>query len=191
MALAALVIALIAEAIDLGVVSIGLAGASIALLTFVVACVAIAFASRERVGRPKQASLERLPAETGRWLEQQRSQLPYSAGTLLDSISARLNELGPQLTALDPREPGADAVRRLLGTHLPALVTGYEEVPKSLRVSAGGGDRSADEHLLHGLEVIDGEIGRMIEQLGRGAYTELATQNRFLELRYENTGELG
>ena len=190
-ALAALVTAAVATAINLAVMPIGAVGVLIALAIFVAACVAILLTSRERAVPLEHARLDALPGQTERWLESQRPLLPHGSGTLLDSISRRLGEMGPQLAMLDPAAPAADAVRRLLATDLPALVHGYEEVPASLRARLANEGRSADAQLLHGLSVIDEEIDRMTELLARGAFDELATQHRFLELKYEGAGTLG
>jgi hypothetical protein len=39
--------------------------------------------------------------------------------------------------------------------------------------------------------VIDAEVTRMTEQLARGAFDEVATQRRYLELKYDGAGSLG
>ncbi|HWU72664.1 MAG TPA: hypothetical protein VN137_04215, partial [Sphingomonas sp.] len=103
----------------------------------------------------------------------------------------RLEGMTPQLAQLDPKEPAADAVRKLLCVELPDLVTGYHAVPTSLRDRAGSGGQSADGHLVEGLGVIDAEVARMTEQLARGAFDEVATQRRYLELKYDGAGSLG
>ena len=41
-----------------------------------------------------------------------------------------------------------------------------------------------------GLRLIDGEVARMTEQLARGAFDEVATQRRYLELKYSGEGGL-
>lgn len=190
MALAGLVIATIATAIDRGIASIGVAGIVLAILAFVAACVAIGLLSRERPVSLAQSRLDSLPNHTERWLEQHRPLLPRETVPLLESIGHRLRDMASQLTVLDVDGPAADSVRRLLATDLPALVRGYEAVPASLRSRTGATGGSATIQLLHGLSVIDEEIGRMTEQLARGAFDELATQNRFLELKYESSGNL-
>lgn len=48
-----------------------------------------------------------------------------------------------------------------------------------------------ETQLIEGLSVIDAEIGRMSEQLASGDLDKLATQNRFLELKYQEAKELG
>jgi hypothetical protein len=188
--LAGVVIAAITAAIATAVFPVGVLGWLVAVAAFLIACVAIALSSRAGPVVLAASPLDTLPVDTQHWLEQQRTLLPRAALPTLDSISLRLHDMAPRLATLDAETPAADAVRRLLATDLPALVGGYEAVPPSLRARASTGGVSADAHLLSGLALIDGEIDRMTEQLARGAFDELATQSRFLELKYDGAGPL-
>lgn len=155
--------------------------------------IASAVLTRERPatpGRLATADLPQLPAHTATWLEAQRPALPAPAVRLVDDISARLEGLAPQLARLDPAEPAGDAVRKLLATELPGLVGGYQGVPPSLRATPGADGVTPDAQLLHGLGVVDGEIARMTEQLARGALDEVATQTRYLGLKYQGDSGL-
>ena len=193
-AVAALVVTLLAWLIDAKVFALGTAGVGGAIVAFLVACAVIVMIARDRPASAAditRSPLDQLPAGVEAWLDRQRPSLPAPAVVLLDSLSVRLGDLAPQLATLDANGPAAESVRRLLATDLPALVKGYQDVPTSLRARAGDNGQSADAHLLHGLGVVDGEIGRMTEQLARGAFDELATQHRFLELKYEGAGGLG
>jgi hypothetical protein len=175
-------------------IPIGMPGVLAALTVWVVACVAIAMSSRERPATSDALAatrLHQLPDVAGRWLESQRTALPAPAVRVADDILYRLEGMTPQLAQLDPNEPAADAVRKLLCVELPDLVTGYHAVPPGLRDRAGSGGQSADSHLIEGLGVIDAEVARMTEQLARGAFDEVATQRRYLELKYDGAGSLG
>jgi len=192
--LAAVGIVLVLTAIDFAGLPVGMVGLIAGLVAFAVVSAAILAVSRERpasVDTLVDADLGELAPRTAMWLEQQRATLPAPAARLLDGIGFRLEAMAPQLARLDPSEPAADAVRRLLATELPALVEGYAGVPQPLRGQARDGRPSADAHLGEGLTVIDSEIARMTEQLARGAFDELATQNRFLELKYREDGGFG
>ena len=187
-ALAALIVVLTTWFVDVEIVAVGSLGIVAAMVAFLVACAAIGIVSRDRpaaIADVARSPLSRLPAAVGGWLAEQRPPLPAPALPLVASLSQRLGDLAPQLATLDANGPAADAVRRLLATDLPALVRGYQDVPPSLRARTNEDGQSADAHLLHGLAVVDGEIGRMTEQLARGAFDELATQNRFLDLKYQ------
>jgi hypothetical protein len=142
---------------------------------------------REKLG---QADLKTLPLQTEIWLESQRRSLPAPAVRLIDSIGHKLETLAPQLQGVDPNEPAAFEIRRLLADHLPELVTGYQSIPEPLRRQERNG-RVPERQLLEGLQVIDREIGTMTENLAAGNLDKLATHNRFLELKYQEAKELG
>ena len=169
---------------------VGLRGSPIALATVaavVAGAVAVLARRRGRVAPRAQlatADLHRLPAEATAWLDAQRKALPAPALPLADALGHRLAELEPQLARLSPQEPAADAIRKLVATELPALVEGWRGVPRSLRSQPQADGRTPDAQLTDGLRVIDGEVARMTEQLARGALDEVATQGRYLELKY-------
>lgn len=129
-----------------------------------------------------------LPAQTERWLEAQRPALPAPAQQLADQISLRLDAIAPQLAMLDPREPAAYEIRKLMAEELPELVSGYRRVPEELRRKERNG-LSPDNQLVDGLRVVDEELQRMNQQLASGDLDKLATQGRYLELKYR--GENG
>ena len=135
-----------------------------------------------------QADIKALPLQTEQWLERQRPALPAPAQRLADGIGVRLEALAPQLATLDPAQPAAVEIRKLLGEELPELVSGYQLVPPSLRRDERNG-KSPDRQLVEGLEVVDSELARMTEQLASGDLHRLATQGRFLELKYRGEGE--
>lgn len=128
--------------------------------------------------------LAALPAQTEAWLAQQRPALPAPAVRLVDAIGIRLDALGPQLDTLDPREPAAAELRKLMAEELPELVAGYRRVPESLRSAIGAGGVTPDRQLADGLAVVESELARMTAQLASGDLHQLATQGRYLELKY-------
>lgn len=135
----------------------------------------------------RQTDLGRLPAQTELFLEAQRPALPPPARTIVDGIGAQLDQLADQLRALDPEQPAALEVRRLVAEDLPELITGYRRVPLSLRTKEVNG-RKADDQLIDGLKLIEREIGTMTEQIASGDLDRLATRKRFLELKYDGDG---
>lgn len=128
--------------------------------------------------------LPQLPAKTKAWLDGQRLALPAPARSLADGIGVKLVALAPQLATLDEREPAAAAVRRLIGDELPELVRGYQSVPQALRRADTDGI-VPERQLMDGLSVVDSELSRMSEQLARGDLERLATQGKYLELKYQ------
>jgi hypothetical protein len=186
----AVAIVMIVSLIALGVAGVpmspGLIG--VAAAVFLSASALIAFATRARpvdAARLDATPIAALPEATASWLDARRPALPAPAVSLVNGIEHRLEAMAPQLSALDPREPAADSVRRLLAVELPGLIGRYERVPETLRAAARDGRPSADDHLLSGLAVIDQEIARMTDDLARGDFDALATQDRFLALKYD------
>ncbi len=129
-------------------------------------------------------ALSQLPLSTESWLARQRPALPPPAQRLADGIGLRLEQLSPQLRSLDEKEPAASAIRRLIADELPELVNGYQRVPEHLRREGLDG-LNPDKQLIEGLTVVDSELSRMSEQLASGDLTKLATQGRYLELKYQ------
>ncbi|MEG8221488.1 hypothetical protein OSJ57_12755 [Sphingomonas sp. HH69] len=175
------------------VLPLGTTGVMIALGVMIAALLLIALLPTETKVKSEalaQTPLTALPLQTEIWLENQRKALPAPAITLVDSIGVKLETLAPQLERLDPQDPTAQDVRRLLSDHLPELVTGYQSIPQPMRREERNG-RVPEQQLIDGLGVIDAEIARMSEQLASGDLNKLATQNRFLELKYQEAKELG
>jgi len=75
-------------------------------------------------------------------------------------------------------------LRKLLGEELPELVNGYRRVPDALRRESRDGP-SPDRQLCEGLGVVDAALSRMSEQLASGDLHRLATQGRYLEIKYK------
>lgn len=188
-----IVTVLLAGAVAGFLTPLGTSGVMIALGVMIAALLLIALIPTETQVRPEALAgtdLAALPLKTEIWLENQRRALPAPAVTLVDSIGVRLETLAPQLERLNPQEPAAQEVRKLLADHLPELVTGYQSIPPPLRREARNG-RVPEKQLIEGLSVIDAEIARMSETLASGDLDKLATHNRFLELKYQEAKELG
>ena len=172
------------------VTPLGIAGViGIAMLFMLATLIALSLPTTRRVKVPDlktlpSTPLPQLPSKTRAWLDGQRLALPAPARTLTDAIGVKLAALEPQLRSLDEREPAAAAVRRLIGDDLPDLVKGYQAVPTALRRTDTDG-MMPERQLLDGLSVVDGELKRMSEQLARGDLERLATQGKYLELKYQ------
>jgi hypothetical protein len=187
---AALAIAIGTFALGLFVTPIGVSGLMMAVLLFVIASLAILLLGGGEVEPTAESlpttQLALLPLKTEEWLSTQRLALPAPAARLVDGIGVKLEALVPQLATLDEREPAAAAVRRLIGDELPELVKGYTRVPTALRrVDTDG--MMPERQLIEGLGVVDTELTRMSEQLARGDLERLATQGKYLELKYQGS----
>ena len=185
-AFANLVILVAGGAIGL-VLPLGIFGAIAVMLLMMAATCAIAFAP---VAKPpsletlRAAPVAQLPAQTAHWLAAQRPALPAPAITLADRIGQRLDQLAPQLAALDPETPAASEVRKLVGEQLPDFVRGYQAVPPALRAQPRNG-QTPDAQLIDGLKVIDGQLAELSQQLAQGDLDNLATRGRYLQIRYQ------
>lgn len=185
-----LALALGAVAWGLGIGPLGVTGVIILALIFIFGAIGLLAFPRGGSGSasdlPKTA-LSMLPISTEEWLASQRKALPAPAQKLVDGIGLKLETLSDQLRALDEKEPAALEIRRLLADELPELVTGYQRVPVAMRKQGLDG-LVPDTQLIEGLSVVDSELQRMSVQLASGDLHKLATQGRYLELKYQ--GEL-
>ena len=100
----------------------------------------------------------------------------------------RLETLAPQLQGLNDKEPAALEIRRLIADELPELVNGYARVPLHLRAAQTNG-LTPDRQLVEGLGVVESELARMSNQLASGDLNRLATQGRYLELKYQGDAD--
>jgi hypothetical protein len=175
-------LAILVGAVIWGLISpIGSLGVLAVALAVVLGWVGVMLFTAEPAAKAEelpQVPLKALPHRTEQWLEAQRPALPAPANRLIDQIGVRLEGLAPCVQNLDEREPAALEVRRLVGEELPELVRGYQRVPPQLR------RQGPDAQLVEGLRLVDSELVRMTEQLASGHLDQLATQGKYLELKY-------
>ncbi len=184
-AAALLGLGLIAWGLILG--PVGTSGLMIAVLAFVIAALTLFIFPRAsfNVAQPEPTTeLALLPLQTEEWLAVQRRLLPPPAIKLVDGIGLKLEQLAPQLERLDGSDPAAAEARRLIADELPELIKGYSHVPPALRKSGLNGI-SPDKTLIDGLGAVDGELARLSERLATGDVNKLATQSRYIELKYQ------
>ncbi len=158
-------------------------------VTLLLIGVAVLFGKWPPFPEPRQqdlpkTDLKQLAGRTEIWLEAQRPALPAPARQLVDGIGVQLDLLAPQLQTLDPSEPAAQNIRKLVGEDLPELVAGYQRIPAGLRGEAHAG-RTPDETLVGGLKMLEREIGEAACSLAAGELDKLATRERYLQLKYE------
>lgn len=165
---------------------IGWTGIIVTMLALIAA--AVLFSSFPRLKVPTRASLtggdvRSLVGRTELWLEGQRPALPAPAVQLVDQIGSQLDALGLQLDGLDEGLPAAREVRKLVGEHLPELVSTYTSIPRHLRSEPQSG-RTPDQQLTESLGRISGEIDSVTRQLASGAIDNLAIKTRYLDYKY-------
>ncbi|HUQ13437.1 MAG TPA: hypothetical protein VM055_04095 [Novosphingobium sp.] len=135
---------------------------------------------RERLN---EGDVRTMVGRTELWLESQRPALPAPAVQLVDQIGLQLDALGLQLQGIDPNQPAAVEVRKLVGEHLPEMVSTYRRIPAHLRTEERSG-RTPDQQLADGLGKISAEIDQVTRQLAAGDLDSLAVRDRYLDYRY-------
>ncbi len=177
---------------------IGITGLFYAALIAV--AVAFVLGRYPRMKIPSQAQLNQGDARTmvGRtelWLENQRPALPAPAVQLVDRIGVQLDALGLQLEGV-AEQPATVEVRKLVGEHLPEMISTYRRIPAHLRNELRADGRTPSEQLSDGLGKISSEIDQITRQLAAGDLDSLAVRGRFLEYKYgdaldEGDGQTG
>lgn len=183
-AVVAVVVASLGAAIFLS--GIGLIGIVMTVLA-VIAAVAV-FSMWPDIKVPALDGLNRgnartLVANTELWLESQRPALPPPAVQLVDAIGVQLDALGLQLEKVGEEQPAIRDVRKLVGEHLPGVVSAYTSIPAHLRQEQQAG-RSPDQDLADSLGKISAEIDNVTRQLASGQIDQLAVTTRFLDYKY-------
>jgi hypothetical protein len=171
-------------AYSLAVAPIGTAGlAAAGAATLLAATAAIAWPGPRRAAPQfSAAELAALPGEAEDWLLTQREHLPAPADPAFDSILLRLGDLQPRLGEIDANSTLAWEARRLIGDHLPGLVSAYTELPRTTREA----DPELRRHLVAGLETIAEELARICREVSRERLTSLEARSNFLKTRYRD-----
>jgi hypothetical protein len=170
---------------------LGFIGSLATLMLVAGAAVALGIFPRFKAPAPEDLTstdIKTIAGKTEIWLESQRRALPAPAQTMVDAIGVQLDLLAPQLQSLDPGAPAAYDIRRLLADDLTGLVAGYRAVPEPLRREARNGGATPDAQLVDGLKLIEREVGDMARGLAAGQLDQLATRQRYLEIKYQGDG---
>ncbi len=186
MTLAVTAVLLIAMGAGLLLDGIGFAGVMLTALAIIGA--AVLFAVYPTLKVPERIALNRgdvrtLVGNTELWLEAQRPSLPPPAVQIVDRIGMQLDALGIQMEGLDQNQPAVAEVRKLVGEHLPELVSSYTAIPRHLRGEARAGG-TPDEQLAESLGRISAEIDSVTRQIAEGSIDNLAIRTRYLDYRY-------
>jgi hypothetical protein len=172
----------------------GVEGLITAPLVLIVTWCAILYWSFKPRPAPRalpQADIRQLPERTAEWLDAQRRTLPRQARARLDTIVAKVEALAPQVATLDASTPLAFEVRKLLGEELVELVVNYQKVPRAMTsVPTPDGHDSPDQQLLQGLSTVENALARLHEKLAAEDLRALATQQRYLEMKYKRDDDI-
>ncbi|MFT8737164.1 MAG: hypothetical protein ABF760_06850, partial [Zymomonas mobilis] len=138
-----------------------------------------------KVENLQKQPLKQLPQQAASWLSAQKNALPAPARNFADSILDKLSHLSSVAEKLPENDPTAVQMRKLVSEEMPELVNGYVEIPVNLRKQGRAGLESPDSQLTTGLDVINQALGRIEQDLANDDLDKLATQQRFLELKYK------
>lgn len=178
-----------AMAVGLVIGGLGIGGLFFTALGAILVAALLLRYPRLRVPEPRQLAQGSLKAIVGKlelWLETQRPALPAPAVRLVDHIGMQLDALGLQLDQLDEAQPAAAEIRKLVGEHLPGLVTTYTAIPAHLRGERRAGGATPDEQLVEGLGRISAEIETVTREMASGTLDDLAIKARYLDYKYGN-----
>jgi len=125
--------------------------------------------------------LGKIPGKAEMWLESRRDSLPPAAQRTIDTIGIQLDALGLQLDHLDEAQPATDDIRKLVGEHLPGVVSRYTANPARLRRPVNLLGNTPDDALIDGLARISGAIDQVTRQLASGEIDDLAIKARHLD----------
>jgi hypothetical protein len=182
------VVAVLVAAMIAGLIIDGIGFTGIMLTALAIGAALVIFGQFPRMKVPEQAklnsgSVRQMVGNTELWLEAQRPALPAPAVQLVDQIGVQLDSLGVQLEGLDENQPAVAEVRKLVGEHLPELVSTYTSIPRQLRNEPRAGS-TPDAQLADSLSKISAEIDSVTRQLAGGAIDNLAIKTRYLDYKY-------
>lgn len=176
----------------IGIFTLMFALAGILLLSMLV----MTFPVRDR--RPKRppegavvdggtaARLDVLTHQTEEWLVERCRALPSQAGPALDRIVFRLRDLAPSLATVPADTALGGEAKRLIGEHLPNLVTTYLSLPP--------GERSfysdTSERLSESLGIVADQMDDLCERVAQERRMGFETERRFIESRYSDDENL-
>ena len=188
------VVAIVVAALIAGLVINGIGFAGIMVTALAIVAALFVFGSFPKFKVPNLSSLNtgdvrRMVGNTELWLEAQRPALPAPAVQLVDRIGVQLDALGLQLEKVGEDQPAVAEVRKLVGEHLPGLVSTYTAIPPHLRKEQSAG-RTPDEELTQSLGKISTEIDSVTRQLAAGQIDKLAITTRFLDYKYGDSEAL-
>lgn len=185
-----IIAAMIAGLIIDGIGFTGLFVSALAIMCAVVALSSYPKLRTPQLGDINKGDAQTMVARTELWLENQRPALPAPAVQLVDQIGVQLDALGLQLQGIGEL-PETVEVRKLVGEHLPEMISTYRRIPAHLRREPRGDGRTPDQQLVDGLGKISGEIDQITRQLAAGDLDSLAVRGRFLEYKYGDALEEG
>ncbi len=148
--------------------------------------VEVAWRERPTTDAGKGQRLDRLTHQTEEWLLDRCRALPQQAGPALDRIIDRLRDLAPSLATISSDSALGGEAQRLIGQHLPSLVTTYLGLPPAERSFQ---DETSDR-LAESLAIVADQLDDLCERVAAERRMGFETERRFIETRYRDGGDL-
>lgn len=130
--------------------------------------------------------LDRLAAQTEDWLLERCRALPRQASGPLDRIVDRLRDLQPSLATVPAESQIGGEAQRLLGKHLPSLVSTYLTLPPGERAYHS----DSNERLAESLGIVADQMDDLCERVAEERRMGFETERRFIESRYSDDQRL-
>jgi hypothetical protein len=136
-----------------------------------------------RRSRPRSAAPDfgRVASDISRQLNRSRHEMPQGALPAFDLVLQRLKSLSA-MTGNDDNDLVVGDAKRLIGQHLPRLISSYVALPSCDRTNA----RSIE--LAKGLSLIADELAGLEETLRSARADRFETERRFIAARFDRTG---
>lgn len=124
--------------------------------------------------------LDRLAQQTEDWLLERCRALPSQASGSLDRIIDRLRDLQQPLAGVRADSALGGEAQRLIGQHLPSLVTTYLSLPPAER----GFQESSSASLADSLRIVADRMDELCERVAEEKRMGFETERRFIDSRY-------
>jgi uncharacterized membrane protein len=130
--------------------------------------------------------LDRLASQTEDWLLERCRALPRQAAAPLDRIVDRLRDLQPSLATVPADSQIGGEAQRLIGKHLPSLVSTYLSLPPAER----GFQADTNDRLAESLVIVADQMDDLCERVAEERRMGFETERRFIESRYSDDERL-
>jgi len=124
--------------------------------------------------------LDRLARDTEAWLLARCRALPSQAAGSLDRIVGRLRDLQGAVAGVKAETQLGGEAQRLIGQHLPSLVTTYISLPPR---EPGFQDRSSAD-LAESLRIVADRMDELCDRAAHEKRMGFETERRFIDSRY-------
>ncbi|MGH8163690.1 MAG: hypothetical protein ACREP1_05075 [Rhodanobacteraceae bacterium] len=113
-------------------------------------------------------------------------ELPPRAQALVRDIEVTIDEAQTLLGAAPATSEAVFSLRETRANYLPQTVAAFVAIPSSQRTLADAAGKTAEDHLLEQLSILDRAVKRDLETLAEQKRADLAVNARFLAERFDD-----